>query len=417
MSKTSLKITTAVLLSFLFFACEKDEPKQQLVFSNIRITHLPDKTTFRICEEIDFTGLEVKNIFTDSSRTINDNYELTYHIEDFKAGTYPVTVTSRNRTATFNITVANELVETGLPVIYIETENHQLITSKEDYVNASLILKNKDQILAQGTLRIRGRGNATWRDYPKKPYRLKLDEKTDMLDMGSDKDWVLLANYCDKTLMRTAVAFKTSELMNFPWTPKYRFVEVVLNGEYIGNYNLTEHIKQGDNRVNIPKRGYLFERDGYYKEEPVWFETNTRNYGYSFKNPDTDDITQDEINYIKNYMNTFEAVLASASFNDPSLGYRKYLDPYSFARWFVFQQMLANMDTNVYLTKDDQSESTKLFMGPTWDFEWSLGIGWYDGARPRPADYWVWNGNAFYFDRLLQDPDFKALVKSVWNEY
>ena len=72
------------------------------------------------------------------------------------------------------------------------------------------------------------------------------------------------------------------------------------------------------------------------------------------------------------------------------------------------------MDTNVYLIKDDRSDS-KLYMGPVWDFEWSIGIGWYEGARPRPANYYVWDSNAFYYDRLLQDPAFKAKVREMWN--
>ncbi|MDR1516778.1 MAG: CotH kinase family protein [Dysgonamonadaceae bacterium] len=413
MSRKTIQLTVTVLLSCILFACEKEDENKPLIFSNIRITKLPDKTTFRIGEEIDLTGLEVSNIYTDSSRTVNKSYKLAYTVEDWKPGTYPVNVSALGRTVTFNITVTNELMDTGLPVLYIETENQQPITSKEDYVNASMTIKDKDKVLFQNTLRIRGRGNATWYSYPKKPYRLKLDEKADLFGFGSDKDWVLLANYCDKTLMRTAIAFQLSERMKFPWTPKYRFVEVVLNGEYIGNYNFTEHIKQGSNRVDIPKRGYLFERDGYYKQEPVWFESATRGYGYSFKNPDTDDITQAEIDYIKNYVDEFEAMLASSSF---ATEYKQHIDSYSFARWFVFQQMLANMDTNVYISKDDQNAS-KLFMGPVWDFEWSIGIGWYEGSRPRPADYWVWNGNAFYFDRLLQDADFRTVVKSVWNEY
>jgi hypothetical protein len=398
----------------------KEEPKK--VFSKISVTP-PDKTVFRIGEKIDLTGLKVNYVYTDNSQTAVENYDVVYKVEDWKAGTYPVSITTRNGKVSFNITVDNELLDTKLPVFYIETENHQLITSKEDYVNASMKIKDKDNVLFENTLRIRGRGNATW-SYEKKPYRLKLDEKADLFGFGSDKDWVLLANYCDKTLMRTAIAFKLSELMKFSWKQKYRLVEVVLNGEYIGNYTFTEHIKQGSHRVDVPKRGYIIELDNYYKQEPKYFETSSsRGFkkGYSFKNPDTDDITQAEIDYIRNYMSDFEEMLKSPTFNDPLTGYKQYIDSYSFARWFVFHQILFNQDTNVFFTKDDQS-SSKLFMGPVWDFEWSLGIGWYDGSRPYPNPFLVYNrpdnsNYSDYYSRLLQDADFKNVVKSVWNEY
>jgi hypothetical protein len=306
---------------------------------------------------------------------------------------------------------------TGLPVMKIDTKGRQSITSKETYVytNIKIVDPNNAIYNVEHTGyedRIRGRGNATW-GYPKKPYKIKLNKSTDMLGMGKDKDWVLLANYCDKTLLRTAIAFKLSELLDFPWTPKARFVELFLNGEYMGNYQLVEGIKQGDNRVDIPKAGYIIEMDGYYLYEPKYFVTND-GYGYSFKNPDTDDLTDDQWNYIRDYMNEFESVLGSGSFDDPVSGYSKYIDIESFARWFLFQNILANMDTNPFLIKEDDTYNTKLLMGPVWDFEWSIGIGWYDGARPRPADYWVQDG--WYFDKLLTDDVFVEKLQEFWSQ-
>jgi hypothetical protein len=327
------------------------------------------------------------------------------------------TVTTEDNAAKDYAAVFESPQATGLPVIKIDTKDGAAITSKETYVytNIRIVDPNNAAYNIEHTDykdRIRGRGNATW-GYEKKPYKIKLDKKTDMLGMGSDKDWVLLANYCDKTLLRTAIAFKLSKLLNFDWTPKARFVELFLNGEYMGNYQLVEGIKQGSNRVNIPETGYIIERDGYYLQEPKYFVTDG-NYGYSFKNPDTDDLTDAEWNYIRDYLNEFEAVLASGSFDGPVDGYSKYIDTESFARWFLFQNILANMDTNPYLVKADNTSSTKLLMGPVWDFEWSLGIGWYDGTRPRPADYWAQTG--WYFATLCTSDAFTETLQELWNQ-
>jgi hypothetical protein len=60
------------------------------------------------------------------------------------------------------------------------------------------------------------------------------------------------------------------------------------------------------------------------------------------------------------------------------------------------------------------TNNSKLSMGPVWDFEWSLGIGWYDGSRPRPPGYFVCYTD-FYFHRLLQDHDFATIVQNLWE--
>ena len=131
-----------------------------------------------------------------------------------------------------------------------------MIDSKENYVQATMTIKEKGKEPSKLSTRIRGRGNATW-TYPKKPYRLKLDEKSPLLGMNEHKDWVLLANYCDKSLLRTGISFKLSELMGFAWTPDSRFVELVLNDEYMGNYQLVEQIKRDKNKMCIRDRSKI----------------------------------------------------------------------------------------------------------------------------------------------------------------
>jgi hypothetical protein len=113
-------------------------------------------------------------------------------------------------------------------------------------------------------------------------------------------------------------------------------------------------------------------------------------------------------------MNEFESVLGSGSFADPVNGYSKYIDTESFARWFLFQNILANIDPNPFLVKVDNTYNTKLLMGPVWDFEWSIGIGWYDGSRPRPANYWVQHD--WYFAKLLTDDVFTEKLQELWNQ-
>lgn len=396
----------------LLSSCEKEVPEEK-IFLDIEITKLPERTTFQLGETPVFTGMEVSEVYTDSTRKPNTHFDINWSADIFKRGTTQATVSARGRSVTFDITFDGDLIDTGLPVVYLNTENQVPVDSKENYVRATMVIKDKGEIISEKSLKMKGRGNATW-TYPKKPYKLKLDEEASILGMEEAKDWVLLSNYTDKTLLRVGISLELSRLMHFPWTSDDRFVEVVLNGEYLGNYQLVEPVEQGSNRVDIPATGFLFERDGYYQLEPNYFVT-TMGYGYSFKNPDPeDDLTTEQWTYIKNYMDAFEAVLTSSTYNDPENGYARYIEVTSFVRWFLFQNILANMDTNPYLTKTDMGDS-KIKMGPVWDFEWSIGIGWYEGARPRPANYYVWNSNAFYYDKLLQDPAFKTQIRELWQ--
>ncbi len=142
-----------------------------------------------------------------------------------------------------------------LPVVYIDTENGVKITSKEDYVDATMKIQGNDTYnsenttLYDGVIEIRGRGNSTW-SMPKKPYKIKLDKKTDVFGMGKNKHWVLLANYSDESLMRNTLAYNFSgslgmEQMSTVW------VDVVLNGEYVGNYQFCEQVRVDGTRVDV----------------------------------------------------------------------------------------------------------------------------------------------------------------------
>ena len=139
-----------------------------------------------------------------------------------------------------------------LPVIYINTEGGQSITSKEEYLSGDMFIQNNtesESAMYAGEINIKGRGNSSW-GWDKKPYKLKLDKKTDLFGMGKNKHWVLLANYLDESLLRSDTAFKISEQLGLT-TMQSVWTDVILNGEYIGNYQLCEHIRVGDGRVEV----------------------------------------------------------------------------------------------------------------------------------------------------------------------
>ena len=313
---------------------------------------------------------------------------------------------------------------TGLPIVYINTKDQVAITSKDDYLEGTITLianGSGEEPLTETAMEIRGRGNSTW-TMPKKPYRIKFADKTEVLDMPADKSWVLLANHSDKTLMRNHIAFELSRQFGLKYTPRSRFVEVYLNGSYDGNYQLTEQIQVDDHRLDIDELdpddieenklsgGYLLEVD-FRKDADFWFES-TQGESFTIKSPE--DMAPEQQEYIRNYVQTTENIIFSENFADPQEGYAQYIDIESFVDWYLINEITKNTDGNfkssVYLHKP---RGGKLFMGPIWDFDIALGnVDFGTGMDPEG-----WRiREVSWFKRLFEDPAFRERVNARWNE-
>ncbi|MDQ4139834.1 MAG: CotH kinase family protein [Bacteroidota bacterium] len=314
---------------------------------------------------------------------------------------------------------------TGLPTIHINTEDSLAIDSKAIPVKAHLKVKGNTayiQGLYDGDIQIRGRGNSSWHIMPKKSYKITLDRKAQLLDMPADKEWVLLANYADKTLMRNYVSLELSRRLGLKYTPRSRFVEVFLNHKYMGNYLLTEQIKIAKDRVNIEELnntdlgneaitgGYLLEIDGRL-DAKSWFKTN-RGVPFCIKSPEN--VATGQYEYIKNFIQQTEDVLYSDAFTDGQEGYAKYINVASFVNWYLLNEITKNNDANfftsVYLYKD---RNGKLCMGPVWDYDIALGNINFNG-NDHPEGFWI--QQSIWINRLFQDPAFQAKVKERYNQ-
>lgn len=198
-----------------------------------------------------------------------------------------------------------------LPIMYIQTENNAPIVSKDDYLNATYYVdalgisgyENIGSAAAPLTMEIKGRGNYTWTGFNKKPYRIKLTEKQSLLGMKKSKHFALLAHADDalnkKGFMRNQVGFELSRLIGISWTPETKPVEVVLNGDYIGLYFLTETIRVDKDRVNIVEQadeetdsvaitgGWLVEIDNYDTDPHVTIkEGDEHTMWFTYKTPE-----------------------------------------------------------------------------------------------------------------------------------
>jgi hypothetical protein len=315
-----------------------------------------------------------------------------------------------------------QLVKTGLPVVYINTSNPSGVITKEEYINGQItILSNSGLSDFTGDMKVKGRGNSTWK-MAKKPYKLKLNSKASILGMPKNKTWVLLANYADKTLLRTSIAMDMGRQMNLAYTPRFQHVELVLNGEYQGNYQMGEQIEIAEGRVDIDELdeedidddvitgGYLLEIDERLDED-FWFKTS-QGVPVTIKSPE--DINDEQKNYISNYVRNAENVLFSEGFASEGNDYSQFFNIESFIDWFWVNELFKNTDANFFSSCYMYKERNgKLNMGPLWDFDISGGnVNYYDCEIP--SGWWV--RDAIWIKRMFKDPAFKQAAENRWNE-
>ena len=159
---------------------------------------------------------------------------------------------------------------TNLPTIYITTREGIDPYDKEHELRCLVSIINGTERLTDSAA-IRQRGNAS-RDFPKKPYHLRFDTKHSVVGSpATAKRWTLINNYGDKTLMRNLLAFDLSRRLDMPYTPFGRAVDVVVNGDYKGCYQLCDQVHVHANRVEVDEGGFLIEADAYATDEKVYF--------------------------------------------------------------------------------------------------------------------------------------------------
>lgn len=275
--------------------------------------------------------------------------------------------------------------------------------------------------------KIRGRGHSTW-NWPKKPYKIKLEEKAPILGMTPSKEWALIANYADESLMRNLVAFDMAASMGtFTFTPRAVPVNVYLNGVYQGVYTIGEQIEAKESRLRLdyredtPNTGYLLEVGGADHDTDIkglqYFDLPSGCAAdIAIKSPKDEKLTQENYDYIYKYMCLADEAITTLD------GYETYIDVDSFIDWFLLHELTYNLDScfhrSCFITKD---RGGKLKMGPVWDFDLAFGNMYMDNPD---YDDWATVGNSNstsyigvnWFNYLMADPSFRERARSRWDE-
>ena len=297
---------------------------------------------------------------------------------------------------------------TDVPSVYIETENRRSITSKEQYINCTFIYVDGDSLARYENTQIRGRGNSTWWNSDKKPFRVKFEKKQRLLGEGfaNAKSWTLLANHGDKTMIRNALTYDLGRFMGMKFCPAARFVDLYLNGNYQGTYQISDQVQVHKKRIEVSEEdGWLLEVvNQYSKEQPL---VTTTRYGimYNIKNPQDANLTVNKRIAIGQWLRNFEEAVASDDFMDSQRGYRAYVDDEDLINWYVGAEITGNIDAlySIYMYKDGDDD--KMHFGPLWD----LDLG-YDNSSEKSL---LRQMEAFLG---LWDRPFEKILQRLWQD-
>lgn len=317
-----------------------------------------------------------------------------------------------------------------LPQVHVHTYAVP-IDNREVRVPARVVLREGTREshspveLFSGRGGIRGRGNSSWKKFPKKSFNLELWDHAakgvdvPVLGMPAEEDWLLIANYADKSLMRNHLAYELSRRLGHDWAPRTRFVDLYLNGDYEGTYLVTERIKRGDDRVKLDSPTENDHSGGYLAEimpttrvtDEITIQPSRSRLTVAIKYPN--DPTPAQQAYLASYLDAFEEALHRRDYSEET-GYPRYIDVDAFIDWLLVNEVARNVDAafvaSVFLHKP---RGGKLRMGPVWDFD--IGFGNADYEDGWLTDGWRVAGSGWYL-RLFEDPAFRARVRERWTE-
>ncbi len=305
------------------------------------------------------------------------------------------------------------------------------VDSKENYVDGTYYIdalglegyENLGSKTSPLVLKIKGRGNYTWTGFDKKPYRLKFDKKAAPLGMKKSKHFTLLAHADDNLgFLRNTVGFQLSRLLGLAYTPEQQPVEVILNGDYIGLYMMTDKIRVDNDRVNIVEQadqetdaekitgGWLLEINNYEEDGQIRFsEGNGANLWITYHTPEV--LSTEQENYITNFLKATDNAIYNTNKN--STDWENYIDIDALARFYIVQEVMDNAESfhgSCYMSKE-LGNDTKLIFGPVWDFGNSYHRGYNKFIYVDPPFGQSWIGEIAKF------PRFQEKVKDIWKAF
>lgn len=326
---------------------------------------------------------------------------------------------------------------TNLPTIYLDAE------VGNEWSGATLEVFDADNKLGQGTawtktttdvyVQFQGSG-----DKNKDSYRLKFETKTQLLSSGKFKQWVLLANDDDPTMMRNALAKEMGDALGLPFTPGYQFVDLYVNDDYMGTYQVTDRIKVESGRAlvtggnkDLDWHVRLNDAGEYNEDNPTYYIAGTTSMPYIIpKNPDPKDDETTWDSTLKSDMTTYFNNVFTKDASGKYTAFADNVDHQQLIEWYIAQEMLCVYKgfSSIEAYRSVNATDKNLHIGVLWDSEKAFGntgeapaismadlntASSYNGLMTNYAAYDVMKN---IFTQLWQERWFANGVNNLWKE-
>lgn len=360
-----------------------------------------------------------------------------------------------------NAPVVAPFTSSNLPIVVINTNNVSIPDQPKIIANMGIIYNgfgntnhtNDPYNNYNGKIAIELRGSSS-QSFPKKSYgfetRSKVNTSNDtdavLLGMPAESDWVLSANYTDKSFMNNVLAYRLFQAFG-GYAPRTQYVELVINNQYQGIYVLMEKIKRDSNRVDISKLsasdtsgsaltgGYILKIDkttgsggsGFTSAFLPDVSTNGQTIFFQYDYPKEGNIVQAQKNYIKKFVDSFENALYNIDPYDTTIGWRRFASEKSFVRYLILNEVAKNVDgyrLSTYLYKKRDTKGNKLFVGPPWDYDIAFYNADYCGGNVDTG--WAFNfgqecgGDGFqvpfWWKKLMKDTLFANNLQCTYSQ-
>ncbi len=337
-----------------------------------------------------------------------DNCALTfYDQQDRQLENGKIKVMKSSNIASLHINTASG----DMQYIY-ESKDH------EETANMQVLTESGELAAAVRLDTIKGRGNTSW-EPPKKPFEIRLDQPLDLLGMEKSKTFVLIANYYDITSIRNWIGFELEMALEAENTTASQFVDLYLNGQYAGFYQIAEKVDKSRNNV---QGGYLLEFEHFPRlaGKPHILLANNQPILVRGENP----VNEEELDQVSLFLAEMEQALNADDYINPNTQKHifEYIDKTSFAKRYVMEEFFQDMDagyTSQYMYLSPAGDSFVLYAGPVWDLDNTMGRGTVTGASQLFADRFDLSMNHLsrWHARLYANEEFYQEVTEQYRTY
>ena len=427
MKKIMIFISSFFMLFILSACLENNEPIIDMTLYEEVVQHIDARLPIHINNDFllpthplaeitwELEGQSFDEIFIYESPFFDRTVDLIAHITidgTTESRHFPVLLAARDSA----LSVSQIYITMSIPVHDISrTEYNDVEVRIESDINGQTF-----EIFHTDEARIRGRGNSTWW-MPKKPYRLRFNEEVSILGLPKARDYVLLAEYADKSLLRNTIVHKFSSLLGtFDHTIQTRVVELYINGHYEGLYVLTEQVEMREEKLyfeSIPgvlDTGYFFELDRRFYERGIvegfdWIVVAGVPYEIIRPNPSHQDYTAQHAEFLRQYIIDMETALIRQE------GYEDYLDIDNWIDYFIIQELFKNVDVGWSSVYSYKLPGGRIKMGPLWDFDLAIGNADYIDYGPENW-YGMREHKNRWFKLMMAIPEVRDRFKDRYIE-